>query len=97
MRKPYNQKHQVFLESDLVSKDPLEQFKSWFEEASSAPGIIEANAMCLSTASKSERFSPCLVLSMLMDIHVQDRQALSSHGVAKGLWTRRLQVFYQLL
>ncbi|CAG0887509.1 unnamed protein product [Darwinula stevensoni] len=62
MRKPYNSPKDVFLESSLFSKDPLEQFKHWFEEASSNPQIKEANAMCLATASKSGRPSARVVL-----------------------------------
>ena len=52
MRKPYKGKNEAFLEDDLVAKEPFGQFKEWFEEACNTPGIIEANAMCLATATK---------------------------------------------
>ena len=51
MRKPYHDKSSVFDFQDLVSREPFQQFKSWFEAASSNEAIYEANAMCLSTAT----------------------------------------------
>ena len=51
MRKPYHDKSDVFDFQDLVSQEPFQQFKSWFEAASSHEAIYEANAMCLSTAT----------------------------------------------
>merc|ERR1712025_371269 len=53
MRKPYNDKEDVFDIKDLTSREPFGQFKSWFETASSHQDIEEANAMCLCTASTS--------------------------------------------
>jgi pyridoxamine 5'-phosphate oxidase len=52
MRKPYKAGHETFTESDLVAKEPFTQFKDWFDQACQTPGIIEANAMCLATATK---------------------------------------------
>jgi pyridoxamine 5'-phosphate oxidase len=52
MRTKYHGKENTFLETDLQSADPVKQFKIWFEEAAKTPGIAEANAMCLATASK---------------------------------------------
>ena len=52
MRKPYNEKSNTFTEADLVAKEPIEQFRSWFELACQSPKIFEPNAMCLSTATK---------------------------------------------
>jgi pyridoxamine 5'-phosphate oxidase len=52
MRKPYNEKHNTFTEDSLVAKEPIKQFQSWFDVACQTPNILEANAMCLSTASK---------------------------------------------
>ena len=54
MRKPYNEKSNTFTEADLVAKEPIEQFRSWFELACQSPKIFEPNAMCLSTATKQE-------------------------------------------
>ena len=52
MRKPYNEKHTTFTEDSLVAKEPIKQFQSWFDVACQTPNVFEANAMCLSTASK---------------------------------------------
>jgi pyridoxamine 5'-phosphate oxidase len=52
MRIKYRDKRELFLEKDLVSKEPIGQFKEWFEVARQTQGILEPNAMCLATASK---------------------------------------------
>jgi pyridoxamine 5'-phosphate oxidase len=52
MRIKYKDKKELFLEKDLDSKEPIGQFKAWFEDAKKTPGILEPNAMCLATASK---------------------------------------------
>lgn len=52
MRKPYNDESKTFTEDDLVAKEPIQQFKAWFDLACQTPNILEANAMCLSTATK---------------------------------------------
>jgi len=62
MRKPYHEKHTTFTESDLVSKEPIKQFKEWFDLASKTGNINEANAMCLSTATKAGKPSARYVL-----------------------------------
>ena len=53
MRKPYLGENEVFEVTNLVAKEPFAQFQNWFDQAKSTPGIEEANAMCLATASKS--------------------------------------------
>merc|ERR1711936_606896 len=62
MRKPYNDKSDIFDMENLVSKEPFEQFKAWFETASNHEAIYEANAMCLSTATADGRPSARMVL-----------------------------------
>merc|ERR1712116_51496 len=62
MRKPYNEKHSTFLESSLVSKEPIKQFKEWFDLASKTENIKEANSMCLATATKTGKPSARFVL-----------------------------------
>ncbi|EFX70395.1 hypothetical protein DAPPUDRAFT_129869 [Daphnia pulex] len=62
MRKPYNEKHNTFTEDSLVAKEPIKQFQSWFDVACQTPNILEANAMCLSTASKTGKPSARYVL-----------------------------------
>lgn len=52
MRAKYRSKNNVFTENHLVSKEPIEQFKNWFDEASQTPEILEPNAMCLATCSR---------------------------------------------
>jgi pyridoxamine 5'-phosphate oxidase len=62
MRKPYNDKSQTFDIKDLVSKEPISQFKAWFDEATQNEKIEEANAMCLATATKDGFPSARMVL-----------------------------------
>ncbi|XP_003703175.2 pyridoxine/pyridoxamine 5'-phosphate oxidase isoform X1 [Megachile rotundata] len=52
MRLKYKDKSETFTEDHLVSKEPIGQFKAWFEEACKTPQIFEANAMFLATATK---------------------------------------------
>ncbi|KAK3108127.1 hypothetical protein FSP39_001695 [Pinctada imbricata] len=52
MRTPYRSSADIFDINDLASKDPYEQFQSWFDEACHTPNIGEANAMAIATATK---------------------------------------------
>jgi len=52
MRIKYKNKNETFTEDNLISKEPIGQFKAWFEDAKSRPEILEPNAMLLSTATK---------------------------------------------
>lgn len=53
----------TFTEDQLVSKtNPLLQFRAWFEEAQECNQIPEANAVCLSTATKEGLPSSRMVL-----------------------------------
>jgi pyridoxamine 5'-phosphate oxidase len=47
---------------DLVSKDPIKQFESWFQQARQNPGIKEPNAMCISTSNQQGKPSSRMVL-----------------------------------
>lgn len=62
MRAAYNSPREVFTEANLVSKEPIGQFRAWFDEARNNPNILEANAMCLATASKDGTPSARFVL-----------------------------------
>ncbi|RXG71197.1 Pyridoxine-5'-phosphate oxidase [Armadillidium vulgare] len=62
MRKSYHESHTNFTEDQLITKEPFGQFESWFNEARNTDGIIEANAMCIATASKSGVPSARIVL-----------------------------------
>nr|XP_022308679.1 pyridoxine-5'-phosphate oxidase-like isoform X1 [Crassostrea virginica] len=62
MRKPYRSSEDIFDVNNLVSKNPIKQFESWFNEAREVPNIGEANAMALATATKSGLPSVRMVL-----------------------------------
>jgi pyridoxamine 5'-phosphate oxidase len=62
MRKPYLTKDDCFDFKDLVAQEPFGQFKAWFDEATKNDQIYEANAMCLSTATKDGLPSGRMVL-----------------------------------
>ena len=62
MRKPYHDKSDYFDFKDLVAREPFDQFKAWFEDASKHEKIYEANAMCLSTATSDGIPSSRMVL-----------------------------------
>ena len=53
MRKPYKSVEDIFDFKDLVAREPYRQFEHWFHLAKTTPGIEEANAMCLATATKT--------------------------------------------
>lgn len=52
MRKPYNDKELLFIEGSLKIKEPLHLFNEWFQIVKNDPRTVEANAMCLATATK---------------------------------------------
>lgn len=52
MRVKYNEEEETFLEEDLYSKEPIGQFREWFEDACKCEDIVEVNAMTLATATK---------------------------------------------
>lgn len=43
---------QAFEEQHLASRDPIQQFGVWFQEAAGCPDIGEPNAMCLATCTR---------------------------------------------
>lgn len=52
MRIKYKDKSETFTEDNLISKEPIGQFKAWFEEVCNTPQILEPNAMLLATATR---------------------------------------------
>ena len=56
MRKPYKGQQHIFDTKDLVSSEPLENFKHWFDIACKTDAIFEANAMALATATRCLAF-----------------------------------------
>ncbi|KAM3188148.1 hypothetical protein ACTXT7_000917 [Hymenolepis weldensis] len=67
MRIPYRKETDRLSDSNITFGNPLMQFKQWFEEALRCPDVYEANAMTLSTVSKSGRPSSRLVLLKGLD------------------------------
>jgi len=62
MRQGYMERGQSFTEDQLIAKEPIQQFREWFEIARSVKSIVEPNAMCLATATKEGRPSCRMVL-----------------------------------
>jgi pyridoxamine 5'-phosphate oxidase len=52
MRTKYKEEAGAFMEGDLKGKEPISQFREWFEEACKNPVILEANSVCLATATR---------------------------------------------
>ncbi|KAL8603233.1 hypothetical protein ACOMHN_046239 [Nucella lapillus] len=67
MRQPYHDKSDIFDMKDLSAREPYGQFQQWFQEACTAKGIEEANAMTLATATKEGRPSVRMVLMKSFD------------------------------
>ncbi|XP_018015184.1 pyridoxine/pyridoxamine 5'-phosphate oxidase isoform X2 [Hyalella azteca] len=82
MRQPYKNAQEVFLEEHLSSKEPIGQFKAWFEEACNCKGIIEANAMCLATATRDGFPSARMVL--LKSYGPEGFKFYTNYGSRKG-------------
>jgi len=51
LRQPYNSTSNVFDVKDLLSKEPYENFRHWFDEACNCQNIYEPNAMAIATAT----------------------------------------------
>ncbi|XP_066522177.1 pyridoxine-5'-phosphate oxidase [Hoplias malabaricus] len=62
MRKKYKCDEECFEEDQLASLDPIKQFGVWFDQATKCPEILEANAMCIATATKDGKPSARMVL-----------------------------------
>ena len=62
VRKDYRSEDNVFLETDLASKDPLKLFDVWLDFACNTAGILEPNAMTLATIKPDGRPSARMVL-----------------------------------
>lgn len=52
MRIKYKDKSETFTEDQLEFKEPIGQFKAWFDVACKTPGIQEPNAMVVATATR---------------------------------------------
>ncbi|XP_064613782.1 pyridoxine/pyridoxamine 5'-phosphate oxidase-like [Liolophura sinensis] len=82
MRTPYKDKRAVFDECDLVSKEPVTQFKAWFDEACQTEGILEPNAMALATADKTGH--PSVRMVLLKGFDKNGFKFFSNYGSRKG-------------
>jgi len=69
-------------EDNLPSKDPFEWFKIWFQKAVEHPGVIEANAMTVATASREG--IPSARLLLLKGFSKEGFQFFTNHGSQKG-------------
>lgn len=52
MRRSYNNKDNTFVEAKLEKKEPFHIFEQWFNAVREQDKSVEANAMCLATATK---------------------------------------------
>lgn len=52
MRIKYKDRNQTFDVNNLISKEPIGQFKAWFDQACNSPEILEPNAMLVATATR---------------------------------------------
>ncbi|XP_012528158.1 pyridoxine-5'-phosphate oxidase isoform X2 [Monomorium pharaonis] len=52
MRIKYKDENEAFMEDHLITKEPIGQFKAWFEEVCNSPQILEPNAVLLATATR---------------------------------------------
>ncbi|XP_012228679.1 pyridoxine/pyridoxamine 5'-phosphate oxidase-like [Linepithema humile] len=52
MRIKYRDRSETFTENSLISKEPIGQFKAWFDQACNTPQILEPNAMLVATATR---------------------------------------------
>ncbi|XP_055322182.1 pyridoxine/pyridoxamine 5'-phosphate oxidase-like isoform X2 [Sitodiplosis mosellana] len=62
LRLKYRSEKDKFLEENIAVKEPFHLFKSWLSEAVETPEILEPNAFCLSTVSKTNFPSARFVL-----------------------------------
>ncbi|XP_054080675.1 pyridoxine-5'-phosphate oxidase isoform X1 [Rissa tridactyla] len=62
LRKSYRGDAEAFEEQHLASRDPIQRFGAWFQEAVGCPDIGEANAMCLATCTRDGKPSARMVL-----------------------------------
>lgn len=51
MRIKYKDRSETFTEDSLI-KEPIGQFKVWFDQACNTPQILEPNAMLIATATR---------------------------------------------
>jgi pyridoxamine 5'-phosphate oxidase len=62
MRQPYKADSETLLEEDLPTKDPVELFTNWFQQAKNCKTIYEPNAVCLASADSNGQPSARMVL-----------------------------------
>ncbi|XP_031836343.1 pyridoxine/pyridoxamine 5'-phosphate oxidase isoform X2 [Nomia melanderi] len=82
MRMKYKDKHETFTEDKLVSKEPMGQFKAWFEEVCKTPQIMEPNTMFLGTATKDG--IPSVRPVLLKGFSTEGFKFYTNYGSRKG-------------
>ncbi|KAG5311830.1 PNPO oxidase, partial [Acromyrmex insinuator] len=80
MRIKYKDKHETFTDDDLISKEPMGQFKAWFEEACNTPGILEPNAMLLATATRQHFFNLKIISDGIPSVRVLLLKGFGTEG-----------------
>lgn len=58
-RVPYKEDKDALLEKDLPTRDPVQLFNHWFQDAKACNTILEPNAVCLTTATRFLVLMPC--------------------------------------
>ncbi|OWA49814.1 Pyridoxine-5'-phosphate oxidase [Hypsibius exemplaris] len=62
MRIPYNPALNAFLEGDLAAREPIAQFKEWFDQVCRSGTVREPNAVALATSTQDGKPSCRMVL-----------------------------------
>ncbi|XP_014604534.1 PREDICTED: pyridoxine-5'-phosphate oxidase-like [Polistes canadensis] len=82
MRIRYKNRNETFTEDQLVSTDPIEQFRAWFTEACHTPYIAEPNAAFLGTATKDG--FPSVRAVLLKDYNAEGFKFYTNYHSRKG-------------
>lgn len=82
LRIKYKDRNETFTEENLVSKEPIGQFKAWFEEACATPQIMEPNVVFLATATKNG--IPSVRAVLLKHYSVQGFKFYTNYDSRKG-------------
>ncbi|THD28746.1 Pyridoxamine-phosphate oxidase [Fasciola hepatica] len=82
IRVPYRHDKDIFDSINLKFKEPLAQFKTWFEDAVSSGKVYEANAMVVATCTKSG--FPSARYMLLKEVDERGFHFFSNYSSRKG-------------
>ncbi|TPP66328.1 Pyridoxine-5'-phosphate oxidase [Fasciola gigantica] len=82
IRVPYRHDKDIFDSINLKFKEPLAQFKTWFEDAISSGKVYEANAMVVATCTKSG--FPSARYMLLKEVDERGFHFFSNYNSRKG-------------